>query len=169
MAEMTGKKKSAVAARKRKGTAKKTRTDLNTSEMEVLLGYHLRRAMSTLIRSYNRNVFEGKIRPGLASLLRLVVANHGASQVDLARALQVDKATLVSLIDSAEEKGWLRRQRSNVDRRRHEVIPTPKGEGVAAELARQTMANEKKFRRRFSEEEFADLIEYLERIYRSPG
>lgn len=139
------------------------------SAMKPLIGFHLRRAMATIIRSYNKNVLGGTIRPGLASLLRLVVDNHGASQVDLSRALQIDKATLVSLIDTAEEKGWLIRQRSTVDRRRHEVIPTSEGEKVAAELARQTMKNEKKFHARFTETELAQLIEYLERIYLKSG
>jgi DNA-binding MarR family transcriptional regulator len=82
--------------------------------------------------------------------------------------LQIDKATLVSLIDTAEDKGWLIRQRSTVDRRKHEVIPTAEGEKVAAELARQTMKNEKKFHARFTDEELARLIEYLERIYSKP-
>jgi len=164
---MTTKTKKKKKTRKQvsKGKASRKPRELDMSAMKPLLGFHLRRAMAALIRSYNKNVLGGQIRPGLASLLRLVVANHGASQVELSRALQVDKASLVSLIDTAEAKGWLIRQRSTVDRRRHEVIPTPEGERVAAELARQTMQNEKKFHVRFTDRELAQLIEYLERIY----
>ena len=165
--KITNKKKS---AKKRKaGTSRKPPPPaIDMSALSPLIGYHLRRAMATLIRSYNRNVHGGRIRPGLASLVELVATNHGASQVDLSRALQVDKATLVALIDTAEQNGWLRRQRSTVDRRRHEVIVTPKGEKVAAELNAETRRNERKFQKLFTEEELASLIEYLQRIYTTP-
>lgn len=166
----TGTKKKKTAKKGRGyGVSRNPPPEMDMSAMKPMIGFHLRRAMATMIRSYNRNVFDGTIRPGLASLLRLVVDNHGASQVDLSRALQIDKATLVSLIDTAEENGWLVRQRSTVDRRRHEVVPTPEGERVAAELARQLMKNEKIFHSRFTDEELAQLIEYLERIYLKPG
>ena len=166
MADATTTKKK--AAKNRRGVAKKAakhRPPVDTSVLEPLIGYHLRRAMATLIRSYNRNVMDGEIRPGLASLLRLVSTNPGASQVDLSRAMQVDKATLVALIDTAEDNGWLRRERSKVDRRRHEVSVTARGKKLVNELARQTEINEEKFRARFTEQELADLIDYLRRIY----
>lgn len=156
--------------RKRKSTAAKKPVPaaIDMSALSPLIGYHLRRAMATLIRSYNKNVHGGKIRPGLASLVELVATNHGASQVDLSRALQVDKATLVALIDTAEHNGWLRRQRSTIDRRRHEVIVTPKGEKVAADLNSETRKNERQYQKLFTEQELANLIEYLQRIYTTP-
>lgn len=160
-------KKTAKRISKRGGekAEKKSRPPVDTSVLDPLIGYHVRRAMATLIRSYNRNVMGGEIRPGLASLLRLVATNRGASQVDLSRAMQVDKATLVALIDTAEDNEWLRREKSKVDRRRHEVILTDKGQALVDELARQTAANEDKFRARFTKEELANLFDYLRRIY----
>jgi DNA-binding MarR family transcriptional regulator len=161
-------KKKVTKKRKRVTSKKPEPPAIDMSALDPLIGFHLRRAMATLIRSYNRNVHGGKVRPGLASLVELVATNHGASQIDLSRALQVDKATLVALIDTAERNGWLRRQRSTVDRRRHEVIVTPKGEKVAADLNSETRKNERKFQKLFTEEELANLIEYLQRIYSTP-
>jgi DNA-binding MarR family transcriptional regulator len=43
---------------------------------------------------------------------------------------------------------------------------TPKGEEVVKQLAAQTIRIEKKFRSRFTERELAQLVEYLQRIYR---
>jgi len=166
MTEKTKSKKKKPANKGKAVSGKdKARPVVDTAVLDPLIGYHLRRAMAAVIRSYNQNVLGGAIRPGLASLMRLVATNHGASQVDLSRALQVDKASLVALIDTAEENGWLRRQRSKVDRRRHEVTVTAKGKKVVAELAEQTLQNEKQFYERFTEKELANLLEYLQRIY----
>jgi DNA-binding MarR family transcriptional regulator len=95
----------------------------------------------------------------------VVASNHGASQIELSKVLHINKATLVALIDSAESAGWLKRQRSGSDRRRHEVVMTPLGEKVVAKLATQTVRSEEKFRRRFTDREWATLIKYLQRIY----
>ena len=55
--------------------------------------------MTELRRSYLKNVAHGDVRPGSASLMQLIAVNHTASQAELAKALQIDKATLVALID----------------------------------------------------------------------
>ena len=57
--------------------------------------------MAELRRNY-QHASGGKVRPALSSLLQLVASNHAASQVKLSRALHIDKATLVALIDTAE-------------------------------------------------------------------
>jgi DNA-binding MarR family transcriptional regulator len=98
--------------------------------------------------------------------MQLIAANRSASQAELAQALSIDKATLVALIDKAESAGWLSRQRAQEDRRRHELVLTPKGQEKVRKLARQTNQFEQRFRARFTEQELARLMEYLERIYR---
>lgn len=138
--------------------------ELNTEFLEKLIGFHLRRAMMVL-RSNFQHASDGKIRPALSGLMQLVASNHGASQVELSKVLHINKATLVALIDTAESEGWLKRERSSADRRRHEVVMTPKGKKVVARLATQTIRSEEKFRRRFTDQEMATLIEYLQRIY----
>jgi DNA-binding MarR family transcriptional regulator len=160
------KKQLTTGTGKRAANAEHRQASLNSDVLETLIGFHIRRAMMELRRNYYRHAVDDKIRPGLSSLLQLVASNHGASQVQLSKALHIDKATLVALIDSAESVGWLKRQRSNTDRRCHEVILTPKGEEVVARLTVQTMRNEKKFRSRFTEQELTQLVEYLQRIYR---
>ena len=145
---------------------KEEQQELNTEFLHKLIGFHLRRAMMEL-RSNFQHASEDRIRPALVGLMQLVASNHGASQVELSKVLHINKATLVALIDSAESAGWLKRERSNTDRRRHEVIMTPKGEKVVAKLAAQTIRSEEKFRRRFTDQELSTLIEYLQRIYAS--
>lgn len=157
----TGTKGAAV-----KKSAKKTRRPpIDMEPLDALLGYHIRLAMMELRRSFFRHVAEGGVRPGLASLLQLVAANRGASQVELSRAMHIDKASLVSLLDQAEAAGWLRRVISKEDRRRHELALTPTGEQTAATLRKQSLRHEKKYVDRFSASELEQMVEYLRRIY----
>jgi DNA-binding MarR family transcriptional regulator len=142
------------------------RPAVNTDVLTGLLGFRVRLAMTELRRSYLKHVGDGAIRPGFATLLQLVAANRNASQAELADAMHLDKASLVALIDKAEAAGWLSRQRSQEDRRRHELVLTPKGTEKVKKLTRQTDQFDKKFRARFAAKELAQLMEYLERIYR---
>jgi DNA-binding MarR family transcriptional regulator len=141
------------------------RPSLDTKSLDVLLGFHTRLAMMEIRRSYFRHVGNGEVRPGLASLLQLVAANPGASQIEVSRAMHIDKASLVSLLDKAEAAGWLNRERSKEDRRRHELVLTPEGKKMAAKLRRQTLRHEEKFLKRFSASELEQIIAYLRRIY----
>ena len=157
-----------VAVKTRKKSARKTtrrRQHIDTMALDGLLGFHIRLAMMELRRSFFEHVGDGSVRPGLASLLQLVAANPGASQVELSREMHIDKASQVSLLDQAESAGWLIRTRSKEDRRRHELKLTPKGEAMAAKIRKQTMRHEKKYVDRFSPEELKQLVEYLHRIY----
>ena len=149
-------------------TNKKTnrhRPAIDMQPLDGLLGFHVRLAMMEIRLSFLLNVDKGSVHPGLASLLQLVVANPGASQVELARAMHVDKASLVALLDKAEAAGWLKRVRSKEDRRRHELVLRPAGHAKAIALRKQTVRHEKKYLDRFSTAELEQLVNYLRRIY----
>lgn len=150
--------------RRGKKTGKKSRS-IDTRPLDDLLGFHTRLATVQLRRSFRKSVGKGDIRPGIASLLLLVAANAGASQTEVSRAMHVDKASLVAMLDQAEAAGWLQRVRSVEDRRRHELSLTATGQKKAASLRRQISHHEKKFVDRFTREELSTLVEYLKRIY----
>lgn len=130
-----------------------------------LIGFNIRRAQLALRRSYFKSVADGNVRPGQASLIQLIGANPGASQVELAKALGVDKATIVSLIDRSEKAGWVVRKPGRQDRRRHELHLTGEGEKKRRQLQRQMHDHEAAFRDRFNERELKQLLEYLQRIF----
>ena len=158
-------KKPAAANKKNASKKRYKRRAVDTQPLDDLLGFHLRLATMEIRRSFLRHVEDGDIRPGLASLLQLVAANPGASQVELARVMHIDKASLVALLDRAESAGWLNRVRSSEDRRRHELVLTPLGESTVERIRRQIARHEKRYLDRFSPEETARLIDYLRRIY----
>ena len=157
--------KGTLKTRVKRRRANRPRPAVNTDVLTALLGFRVGLAMTELRRSYLKNVAHGDVRPGFASLMQLIAVNHTASQAELAKALHLDKATLVALIDKAESAGWLSRQRAREDRRRHELVLTPKGTKKVKKLAQVTDQFDEKFRARFTAKELAQLMEYLERIY----
>ena len=99
-----------------------------------------------------RTIFDRRVKSmGLTRsqwwVLTHVFRNHGATQSELAEALEVEKATLGRLLDRLVDKGWIRRE-SDVDDRRakriyltEEVEPAMKAmRAAAAELRREAFA-----------------------------
>lgn len=130
-----------------------------------LLGFNVRRAQIALWRDFGRTVAEGSIRPGMFSLLVLVSANPGIAQVDLARELDQDKATIVGLIDALQKRRWLVRRRSRVDQRRHGIFLTITGQRALASLRDEMLEHEQRFTRLFTPDEMTTLITLLRRIH----
>ncbi len=130
-----------------------------------LLGYNLRRAQITLWRDFNATVRTGSIRPGIFSLMSLIEANPGIAQIDLARQLDMDKAAIVGLIRNLQQRGWIRRRISRLDRRRQDLRLTRSGRRAIAQLRAEMLEHEARFTRLFSRDELSMLIAYLRRIH----
>jgi DNA-binding MarR family transcriptional regulator len=130
-----------------------------------LLGYNVRRAQIALWRDFVHTVAEGEIRPGMFSAIVLIRANPGISQIELAKELGIDKATMVGLTDRLEAAGWVVRTRSREDRRRYGLTLTAAGQKTYRELKREMLAHERKFVARYSAAERKQLIALLQRLY----
>lgn len=156
------KKKNTTKSPSRAGTAGRA---LDLDILPELLGYNVRRAQIALWRDFLHTVAEGEIRPGMFSAIVLVRANPGISQVELAKELGIDKATMVGLTDRLEDAGWILRKRSREDRRRHGLTVTPEGQKIYRELRREMIEHERKFVERFSASERKQLIALLQRLH----
>lgn len=141
------------------------RDHIDTGILPQLLGYNLRRAQIALWRDFTYTVGKSEVRPGLFSLLMLVEVNPGIAQVDLAHQLDIDKATIVSLVDRLERQRWVRRERSRLDRRRQGIFLTQEGRRGLKTLRRSMLAHEKRFTSRFTPAELRQLISMLRRIH----
>lgn len=146
-----------------------TAKTLDLDILPELLGYNVRRAQIALWRDFVHTVAEGEIRPGMFSAIVLVRANPGISQIELAKELGIDKASMVGLIDRLEEAGWIVRKRSSEDRRRHGLTVTPAGQAVYRELKREMIEHERKFVELYNARERKQLIELLQRLHIRPS
>jgi DNA-binding MarR family transcriptional regulator len=129
-----------------------------------LLGYNVRKAQLALQRSFTRTVANSEIGTGVFGLLVLCEANPGIAQIQIATHLNIDKASVVSIVDRLEESGWLIRRRSTEDRRRHGLFLTTEGSRQLKQLRRQMQDSEAALGQLFNDEERRTLISLLQRI-----
>lgn len=133
--------------------------------LSQLMGFRLRRIQNHLSRTLAQHPeFQGH-KPGELSVLALISANPGLSQIELATEVGLDKAILVSVLDALEGRGWVRRERAPEDRRRNLLFNTPDGEATLERWADIARRNEARVREVLSPAEFALLSELLDRIY----
>jgi DNA-binding MarR family transcriptional regulator len=127
------------------------------------LSFSLRRVQLALQRGGLREMSQGRVGQAEFGVLSHCAAQPGVAQVQIATALDVDKASVVGLVDRLEALGWLIRRRNPKDRRRHGLHLT--GEGVRAlqELQQQTGAIEARVRGRFTEVEWEQFLGFLAR------
>ena len=99
--------------------------------------------------------------------LVLCEQNPGMAQYQIAAALDIDKASVVAVVDRLEEMGWLLRRRSEHDRRRYGLCLTPEGLRQVQALRRQAEQVESFAGELFTPEELNQLLGLLSRFARS--
>ena len=75
-----------------------------------------------------------ELSPAHAYLLRLVLAEPGLLQREIAEQLGLSKSTVTRFIDSLEKRGFLSRRISTTDGRESAVFPERKAKAIHAKL-----------------------------------
>jgi len=138
--------------------------ELMFEELDGLLGYHLRRAQGAMHRDYMATVAGVDLTQKQTATLWLINANPGVSQVSIAQALGMDRATMMAVTDRMEERGLLVRKRSTVDRRRQELYLTPAGQSALRKVKSRIVEHEARFKALFKPAELAALLAALDRF-----
>lgn len=128
------------------------------------LAFHVRKAQLALQRRGLRNVSAGNIGPAEFGTLVLCEQNPGLAQFQIAAALDIDKASVVAVVDRLEELGWVVRRRSNQDRRRYGLHLTASGAHQAEVLRKQAQQAESFAHDLFSPAELNQLLTLLGRL-----
>lgn len=142
--------------------------ELMFEELDSLLGYRMRRAQGAMHRDYMAAVADLALTQKQTATLWLINANPGVSQVSIAGALGMDRATMMSVTDRLEERGLLVRKRSSVDRRRQELYLTPSGQSTLRKVKARIAEHESRFKALFRPAELAALLAALKK-FRSLG
>ena len=138
---------------------------LDFDELDQVLGFHVRQAQGTMHRRIIEVLSSADLTQKQAGALWLVGANPGTSQIGVGGALRMDRATTMAIIDKLEGRELVVRQRSTVDRRRHELYLTPMGQKLLVKVKKLVKDHERKFAARFTESELTTLIDLLRRVY----
>lgn len=138
--------------------------DLLFAELDGLLGYLLRRAQGAMHRDFMATVAKFELTQKQAATLWLIQANPGVSQVEVANALGMDRATMMAVTDRLEGRGFVIRKRSTTDRRRQQLYLTPAGQNTLRKCRKLIEEHEAKFRALFSAPELEALLAALKKF-----
>lgn len=130
-----------------------------------LVGYHLRRAQSVVFDDFARTMAAQRIAPGQFGVLVLIAANPGLSQSALARAVGVERSTMVAVIDRLQARGLVERRRSAADRRSYALGLSAAGRRLLVRLKPMVRRHDRRVTKRLDAAEKATLIGLLRRLH----
>jgi DNA-binding MarR family transcriptional regulator len=132
-----------------------------------IFGYHLRRTQVAVFRHFAKTVAVSEnITPGLLGMLQVIAANPGLRQGRLAEAMEVDRSTIVKVVDQLEGRGLIARRPSPTDKRSHSLTLTAEGGAALKRIETLVLKHEDEFTGVLSTDERHVLIDLLTRLYR---
>jgi DNA-binding MarR family transcriptional regulator len=135
------------AARRRRpaprASAAQTAPAVDLGGLTHHLGYLVRRAQLWIFQDFIRKLAVMDIGPAQYSVLTVIKANPGLSQMSLAHALKIERARVVHLIDALEARRLVRRQSSRNDRRSHALHLTAEGQRALVRIKELAAQHEK--------------------------
>jgi DNA-binding MarR family transcriptional regulator len=136
--------------------------------LEQNLGYNLRVAQLRIFAAFSEVATAHALTPSQFAVLLLIEANPGIKQIELAEVLDLDRSSVVRLVDRCEAAKLVRRGSSKADRRIAPPVLTARGrallEKLEPEVARQEAAASG-----LSRAERTTLVGLLKRIATAPG
>lgn len=106
-------------------------------------GYAIRRFQIWIFQDFIRTLASVDIRPTQYSVMTVIGANPGLSQMAVAKRLGIERARLVHLLDSLEHRDLVSRIRSATDRRSHALHLTARGKTALAQFKRLAAEHER--------------------------
>lgn len=137
--------------------------------LEGLAGYHLRRASNVFGNDFSRAMAGTGVRQVLFGILSVVAGNPGINQGAAGRALGIQRANMVSLINELVAAGLIDRRTAREDRRAFALTVTPAGAAKIDECLRRIRSHEASLLSDLDAGERATLIELLQRIEAREG
>jgi DNA-binding MarR family transcriptional regulator len=137
------------------------RTGLDTSELELALGFWLRLAQQLDQREYTRRLAASGLNPLAYSILLVVEANPGCRQTDLGSALRIRQPNLVEPLETLATRGLISRAPDPRDRRAQVLALTADGSEQLAALKATHGAMIEGYRARLGDEGYGQLIALL--------
>ncbi|MFO1337754.1 MAG: MarR family transcriptional regulator [Burkholderiaceae bacterium] len=137
---------------------------LDQSGLMHLVGYATTRAAIELKKTFRRHLGPLKLKAVEFSILVLVDTNPEVNQKQLGRALDVSPPNLAVTLDRMVEQGWVRRERSERDRRAQLIRLTPAGQALVTRARKIAQTMEQDALGVLTPAEQALLIELLQRV-----
>lgn len=144
--------------------SKRSSSSIDLGLLPELIGYHLHRAEIASYREFIKGFHKPKYTPKQFSVLILARANPGTSQIAIGKALGMDRATTMTVIDKLQAEKLLTREQSKGDRRKQEINLTNKGVSVTERLVQHAKNHEIMLKTHLTEWEAATLSKLLVKV-----
>ena len=156
------------ARRERKSSPAKPseKPALRHNKLDDSIGYQVRMAYVAIRRHFEVAMVRLDLTQKQTSVLWLIEANGGVSQIALANELGMDRASMMAIVDRLEDRGLILRKRSAEDGRRQELNVTAKGRKVLAQAKAAIHEHEKWISAKFSKAELNGFVDGLKRFGR---
>ena len=142
---------------------------IDTSNLELLVGYHLRRASLATTGQFMDSMADLGLRPVDFSVLNLLQINPAITSRQLCRALGVLPPNLVSVINALEKRSAVVR-RPNVNDKRSEILQiTATGKKLIEKAQKVALASDLDATQRLTARERTTLTRLLKKLYASEG
>ncbi|QHO72672.1 MarR family transcriptional regulator [Bradyrhizobium sp. CCBAU 051011] len=124
-------------------------------------GYAVRRFQIWIFQDFIRTLGAVDIRPTQYSVMTVIGANPGLSQMAVAKRLGIERARLVHLLDSLEHRNLVSRIKSATDRRSHALHLTARGRTALAQFKRLAAEHERHVAEKIGKENRERLLQIL--------
>ena len=139
-------------------------TGLDDSRLTHLVGYAASRTAIEMRKVFARHMKPLDLKVVEFSILMLVAANREVNQKKIGQALDISAPNMAVTLDRMVERGWVRRVRSETDRRAQHIHLTEKGRELAQRAERAAATMEDPALGMLSAAERALLIELLLKV-----
>jgi DNA-binding MarR family transcriptional regulator len=142
-----------------------TTTDEDIGELDGILGFHIRLAHGAVYRHFTETFNDLDLTQKQVSVLWLIDDHPEIAQADIGRRLQIDRATIMGIINRLQKRGFVERGDSTLDKRRQTLHLTPEGHEALVGARECILTHERWLKDRFTAREAATLITLLKRIH----
>lgn len=124
-------------------------------------GYAVRRFQIWIFQDFIRTLASVDIRPTQYSVMTVIGANPGLTQMAVAKRLGIERARLVHLLNSLERRKLVKRIKSKSDRRSHALHLTAQGEASLDQFKRLAAEHERHVEEKLGKQNRARLLQIL--------
>jgi len=142
-----------------------TTTDADIGELDAILGFHIRLAHGAVYRHFTDTFSDLDLTQKQVSVLWLIDDHPEIAQADIGRRLQIDRATIMGIINRLQKRGYVERGDSTLDKRRQTLHLTPTGHEALVGARECILTHERWLKERFTAKEVTTLIALLGRIH----
>jgi len=134
-------------------------------ELGDIVGFQIRLAHGAVYRHFTDSFADLGLTQKQVSVMWLVDERPGIAQIELGGELQMDRATTMTIVNRLQERGYLRREKSETDGRKQALYLTGDGQRALTKAKQCIREDEGWLKQRFTDEELKLLVDLLKRIH----